>query len=514
MRVSGFAWLLLATPVAAQPEFTPLSVPDHQYTGGWEHFVGGGVAVLDCNQDLLPDLFVAGGDSPAVLFENTTATRGGALGFTKSPLPEITGVTGAYPLDINSDGFMDLAILRVGENLLLKGGPECRFTPYAAMGFASGDHWTTAFSATWEAGSQLPTLAFGNYVDRADPNGPFGTCESNYIYRPTNGRYSTRLPLAPGFCALSILFTDWGQLGHADLRVSNDRHYYPKGGAEQMWAMEPTPRLYSEADGWRPYHLWGMGIASRDLDGDGRAEVFLSSMGDQHLQTLTQGGAPSYEDATYERGTTAHRPYTGEDGRPSTGWHIAFGDAQNDGLDDVFIAKGNVQEMPGLAMQDPNNLLLQQPDGRFEEAGLSAGLADMARGRGAAFEDLNLDGLPDIVVVNRNAPLRIYQNTTVDAGHWLLLDIRQLAPNINAVGAFIEITNGTRSWTREITVGGGHASGSAGFHHFGLGHAETVQLRVTWPDGTKSDWQPMATNQILRIEPEGHQLSISEILMR
>lgn len=501
--------LLLASPALAQPVFAPVEVPVHEYTGGWEHFVGGGVAVLDCNQDMLPDLFVAGGEAPAMLLENTTATRGGALGFAAVPMAEIHGTTGAYPLDIDSDGFMDLVVLRVGENQLLKGGPNCSFTPFTGLGFESGDHWTTAFSATWQGGNALPTLAFGNYVDRHDPNGPFGACNSNYLYSTDGNRYSAPEALAPGFCALSMLFTDWGHKGRADLRISNDRHYYPQGGAEQMWAMEAPPRLYTEAEGWRPYHLWGMGIASRDIDGDGRAEVFLSSMGDQHLQTLAAGGAPSYADATYERGTTAHRPYTGEDGRPSTGWHIAFGDAQNDGLDDVFIAKGNVQEMPGLAMQDPNNLLLQQPDGRFAEAGLEAGLADMARGRGAAFEDLNLDGLADIVVVNRNAPLRVYQNQTSGAGHWLLLGLAQPAPNVNAVGAFVEITDGDQTWTRELTVGGGHASGSAVMQHFGLGAAAQVSLRVRWPDGTQSVWQSVKSNQIIQVSPDGHKLLLS-----
>ncbi len=504
----AFLW---AAPVVAQPLFTPVDVPAHQYTGGWEYFVGGGVAVFDCNQDRLPDLFVAGGESPAMLLQNTTPARGATLAFAQAPLPDMTGVIGAYPLDIDSDGFMDLAVLRVGENLLLKGGPNCSFTPFTGLGFTSGTRWTTAFSATWESGNTLPTLAFGNYVDRTNPDGPFGTCDHNYLYRPEGVRYGPPAPLDPGFCALSMLFTDWGQRGRADLRVSNDRHYYPSGGAEQMWAMEPHPRLYTKAGGWRPFHLWGMGIASRDLDGDGRAEVFLSSMGDQHLQTLESGDTPSYADATYARGTTAQRPYTGGDGRPSTGWQIAFGDAQNDGLDDVFIAKGNVQEMPGLAMQDPNNLLIQHPDGRFVEMGLEAGLADMARGRGAAFEDLNLDGLPDIVVVNRMAPLRVYQNTTAGAGHWLLLDLHQPTPNVNAIGAFIEITDGTRNWTRELTVGGGHASGSATMQHFGLGAAETVQIRVRWPDGTQSEWQAVGTDRIVRVTPNRNRLDMTPL---
>ncbi len=296
----------------------------------------------------------------------------------------VTGATGLYPLDIDSDGQADLAMLRAGPDLLLKGGPDCSFAPFAELGFAGGDHWSTAFSATWEPGEALPTLAFGSYVDRADPDGPFGACDRNVLYRPEGGRYPPPLPLEPGFCALSMLFSDWGG-GRADLRISNDRHYYVRGGEEQMWAMEAVPRLYGPADGWQSFQLWGMGIASRDLDGDGRPEVMMTSMGDQRLQQPVPGAAgPAYEDVPYERGTTAHRPHAGADGRPSTGWHVEFGDADNDGLDDIFIAKGNVDQMPDTAMEDPNSLLLQAPDGTFREVSVAAGVASPARSRGAA----------------------------------------------------------------------------------------------------------------------------------
>lgn len=501
-------FLLLAALASPLPgfaqEFTPVKVPPHEYTGGWEFFVGGGVAVFDCNQDLLPDLFAAGGAGKAKLLQNTTPEIGGPLGFAPAPLPDLTDVVGAYPLDIDSDGIMDLALLRVGENQLLRGGPDCSFAPFPeSLGFASDARWSTAFSATWEAGATLPTLAFGNYVDRSNPEGPFGACDQNQLYRPEGPRYEAPQPLLPAFCPLSMLFSDWSRQGRADLRTSNDRHYYVTGGSEQLWEMAATPRLYTEADGWARYNLWGMGIASRDISGDGLPDVFLSSMGDQRLQLLRPGGTPTYVDVPFERGTAAQRPYTGDDGRPSTGWQIAFADAQNDGLDDVFISKGNVQEMPGLAMNDPDNLLIQQPDGRFVERGLEAGVASMDKGRGAAFEDLNLDGLPDIVVVNREAPLKVYQNTTAASGNWLLLSLAQPAPNVNAVGAWLEISDGNRLWSREITVGGGHAGGSATLQHFGLGAAETVQVRIRWPGQDFGAWQTIASNQIWQITPSG-----------
>ncbi|MEQ8657628.1 MAG: CRTAC1 family protein [Hyphomicrobiales bacterium] len=486
----------------AAPRFEPRAIGSHVYGGGWEHFVGGGLAAFDCNGDALPELYAAGGDNTAQLFLNTTET-GGQLSFdTQTPQAlALTGVIGAYPLDIDSDGHLDLAILRVGENLLMQGLGDCRFAPFETLAFDGGDDWSTAFSASWEGGERLPTLAIGNYVDRTKPDGPFEACDTNILMRPQGERYGPPLPLTPGYCALSMLFTDWGRHGRGDLRISNDRHYYVRGGQEQMWAMEPTPRLYGPEDGWQSHQLWGMGIATRDLDGDGLAEVYLTSMGDQRLQLIESGAdAPTFIDAPFDVGATAHRPYTGGDGRPSTGWHAAFGDVQNDGFADLFVAKGNVEQMPGSAMDDPNNLLLGQANGlQFIEAGLEAGIASLHRSRGAVLMDLNLDGREDLAVVNRGAPMELYENVTTNLGNWIQVLLEQ--PNVNrfAVGAFVEAKDGERRWTQEVTVGGGHAGGTSGALHFGLGETDLVELRVHWPGGEVGSWQQFATNQRITI---------------
>ena len=151
-------WLLLvllATPVAAaDPIFQAVKVPDHVYTGGWEHFVGGGLAAFDCDGDSLPELLAAGGTSPMTLLRN----RGGMV-FERGEFPVITGASGVYALDLDGDGAMDLVVLRVGPNLTLKGDGACGFAVYD-FGVTPGDAWTTAFSAIWEAGRTRPTLAF------------------------------------------------------------------------------------------------------------------------------------------------------------------------------------------------------------------------------------------------------------------------------------------------------------------------------------------------------------------
>ena len=467
---------------------------DSVYAGDWEFTVGGGAAVLDCDDDGFPDLFLAGGENPARFYRNASR-RGGPLAFTRADSGlELTGATGAYPLDIDSDGRMDLVVLRVGENVAMRGMGHCRFErANEAWGFAGGDGWSTAMAATWEKGSQWPTLAIGNYVDRTEDISPWGSCTDNWLHRPVAGerRFATPLALKPSHCALSMLFTDWNDSGTVSLRVSNDREYY-EGGQEQMWHVEPgaAPRLYTQDEGWKFLRIWGMGIAARDLDGDRRPEYFLTSMADNKLQTLAAPapGAvkPDYKDVAFARGVTAHRPHAGTDLRPSTAWHAQFEDVNNDGLADLMIVKGNVAKMPDFAEKDPNNLLLQLPDGRFREAAVEAGVASTAVGRGGAMADFNLDGLIDLVVVNRWEPAELWRNTSATAGRWLQLRLSQQGANRDAVGAKLTVTAGGRTMLREVSVGGGHVSGSAGWLHFGLGEAAEAELVVDWPDGSRS----------------------------
>ena len=213
-----------------------------------------------------------------------------------------------------------------------------------------------------------------------------------------------------------MLFTDWNKSGTPSLRVSNDRQYY-RGGEEQMWRIDPgkTPRLYSRADGWRHLSIYGMGIAEGDLDGSGYPQYFLTSMGDEKLQKLDpeeggRGEAPVYRDIAGEVGVTAHIPYAGGDKRPSTGWHAEFADFNNDGLSDIFVSKGNLEQMPDFAAYDPSNLLLGQWSGKFAEAGDEAGIACNAKGRGALIADFNLDGRLDILQINRGSNALLWRN--------------------------------------------------------------------------------------------------------
>jgi hypothetical protein len=251
-----------------------------------------------------------------------------------------------------------------------------------------------------------------------------------------------------------------------------------------------------------------MGIASHDLTGDGYPEVFLTSQGENKLQTLTVGPeTPTYRDIGLRLGANAAEPFTGGDPLPSTAWHAEFQDVNNDGFIDLYIAKGNVSEMPDFAQKDPSNLLLGQADGTFQEGASGAGIVDFGRGRGGALVDLNLDGLLDLVTLGYGNPARAWRNVglgdgaaTIQMGGWLAMRPTQPGSNRDAIGGWIEVRVGDTTQRRELTIGGGHLGGQLGWAHFGIGPANAADVRILWPDGEAGPWMRIDANRFVEVE--------------
>ena len=115
------------------------------------------------------DLYLAGGDEargPVPQRERRPAARSRSTPIA-GPATDLSAVVGAYPLDVDGDGLRDLAVLRLGENVLLRGLGDCRFErANERVGVRRRRRLDAPPSARpGRARRRLPTLAFGNYLN-------------------------------------------------------------------------------------------------------------------------------------------------------------------------------------------------------------------------------------------------------------------------------------------------------------------------------------------------------------
>ena len=190
--------------------------------------------------------------------------------------------------------------------------------------------------------------------------------------------------------------------------------------------------------------------------------------------------------------------------RPKTGFGDAAFDADNDGLLDLFVTNGHVDDRPWA-----NSPMAQTPllfrgagRGRFEQIrGDRAGsyLSRKVVGRGVAAGDLDNDGRVDLVVVHRDAPAVLLRNQT-PGGHWLGIKLKGTRSGRTPVGARVSCRIKDKTMVRFVTSGTGYLSAHDPRVWFGLGPETTVEsLKVEWPSGLVQTWSNLAADRILEI---------------
>lgn len=124
----------------------------------------------------------------------------------------------------------------------------------------------------------------------------------------------------------------------------------------------------------------GSGIATADIDGDGRLDLyFVSQVGSNELWRNLGGGR--FEDITDSAGIRM---------ADRIGVGASFADIDNDGDADLFVT----------TVRGGNALWINDGRGHFEDISESAGVGDTGHASGAVFFDYDRDGLLDLFVTN------------------------------------------------------------------------------------------------------------------
>ena len=246
----------------------------------------------------------------------------------------------------------------------------------------------------------------------------------------------------------------------------------------------------------------GMGLAAGDLRGTGRFDLFVTNFEDDTNTLYLNEGEIGFMENTFPSGL----------GGPSyrcLGWGTVVFDVDCDGDLDVFVANGHVapqvdQLRASEGYRQPNQLFLNDGKGRFRDARTTAGggLSVKKSSRGLAHGDLDNDGDLDLVVSNIDESPTLLENTTLNPGAWVAIELRGAPPsNAAAIGARVTVTSNGRRQLRSLQSGMSFASQSQLRLHFGLGSARGLaEVQVDWPSGRTEYFPPAPLGRLTRLE--------------
>jgi hypothetical protein len=478
-----------------------------------------GAAWGDVDGDGDPDLLVTRLGNPVQLFINDGrgrfADRSGQLG------TPITGANGAAFADYDNDGDADVLIVRDGSDLLLANDGSGHFTDVSAQA-GIGDHDLRGMSAAWGDydGDGHVDVYVTNYIKCTGEWKTAGEIVSQVAYYDDilyhnngDGTFSdvtallehdrsTRDDGATVGAGYTAAWIDVNGDHRPDLYLAND-FVGPSPDSNRLWRNDgPSP------DGWKftdvsvasgtALFMNTMGVAVADVDRDGDWDMALSNIAGNKLLSNDGNG-----DFVEDPHAGIERPMQEGDISAVT-WGNSFSDFNLDGWEDLYMAAGNFQRAPGTPVgAQPNELFVNDGGHGFLDVSSATGTADIGDSKGVAVADYDMDGDPDIFVVDQGGTTHLFQNTTPRGdNHWLEVRTVGRSSDRDSCGATVQVEGAGPMMQRTIPCGSG-STGSADqpIAHFGLGaNPAKIAVSVRWPNGRTLRIDDVTVDQLLTAE--------------
>ena len=491
--------------------------------------MGGGVALLDYNNDGLLDVFLVNSGrliSPMRAPESFDRSNGRYWNrlFRQNRDGSFTDVTqeaglahagdanygmGVAAGDYDNDGYTDLYVTSYGKNVLYHNNGNGTFTDVTAKAGVAAGGWSA--SAGWfdfNNDGRLD-LFVTRYMEwdfahskscvreTYCPPGEF-PATTNVLYRNRGDGTFEDVSRQSGIAAkkgraLGVAFNDYDCDGFADVFVANDgmEQFLFHNNRNGTFTEVATEAGVSLSEDGKPFA--GMGVDFRDYDNDGWPDIIVTNLAKQVYAVYHNDGNGLFTYRSREAGLSAATA-------GNSGWGMRLEDFDNDGWKDLFVAQSHV--MDNVEAIDPSLHYRQSPllalnrQGRFVLG--DPPMAEAVAGRGVAFGDLDNDGWQDVVMSVLGGHPYVFHNRGGRL-HWLTIRLEGTRSDRDGFGARLR----AGGQTQYATSAGSYLSSQDKRVHFGLGTSEKTDLEIWWPSGTHQVLHDVRADQFLSLrEPE------------
>jgi hypothetical protein len=497
---------------------------------------GGGVAIVDYDDDGRPDIFLVNGarleSSPADAPPVSHLYRNNGDG-TFADVTEKAGVAskgwgqGVCAGDYDNDGHVDLVVTYYGHQILYRNNGDGTFSDVTHRSglTLSKPRWNTGcafLDFNRDGRLDLFVSAYVEYGDamRYAPGsrsncswkglsvmcGPHGlTGSQNLLFRGNaDGTFSDvseaagLLKARPAY-GLTPLVLDYDNDRWPDVYVANDSNaslLFHNNGNGTFNEVGLQAGVALNADGRAQA---GMGVGAGDYNRDGWLDIVKTNFDDDTTSLYRNLGGGAFDDATVAGGLGVNTRYLG--------WGAGFVDFDLDSWPDIFIVNGHVypeaDRIGARYSYDQQKLLYRNlGNGRFEDVSSRAGPGVLVKkgARGAAFGDLFNSGRQDVVVNNMNDSPTLLHDCAPPAGHSLVVQLIGTRSNRSAIGARVTVSVAGRRLIDEVRSGGSFCSQNDLRIHVGLGaRTRADRIDVAWPSGATDGIAEIDADQLVVI---------------